>query len=248
MKEKIYTIPVNDAFASDTPCPLCALENTLTESLIDYYLGPSLMEPDVRKTTNEKGFCREHLSAMYNREDNRLGMGLMLHTHTHDLIRDINPGLTASAPVSQGGGLFKGRQKDYRSNLIQMAERVEQRARSCVICGRLEQTMDRYLDVIFFQYFTDAAFKTRFDEGRGYCLPHVALLLRGAAKYLNQNQAAEFVGILSVIQNRSLETLRDDVEWFTLKFDYRNTKADWKNSKDAIPRAIRKIVGDTDLK
>ena len=43
-------------------------------------------------------------------------------------------------------------------------------------------------------------------------------------------------------------TLRNDVEWFTLKYDYRNHQADWKNSKDALPRAIRKLGGDCNLK
>lgn len=247
MKEKIYTIPVNDAYAAGGHCPLCTLEATMTDNLLDYYLGPALMEPDVRKVTNEKGFCREHLMGLYNREENRLGLGLMLHTHTTDLVADLNPGMSQSAP-SGNARLFSGRQKDYRQALIAMAERIEQRTKSCIVCERLEYTMDRYLDVIFYQYFIDPAFKKQFDEGGGYCLPHVAVLLRGAAKYLNQNQAAEFVGILSAVQNKSLETLRDDVEWFTLKFDYRNHQKDWKNSKDALPRAIRKLGGECELK
>jgi len=247
MKEQIYTIPVNDAYAAGGDCPLCTLEDTQNDALLDYYLGPSLMEPDVRKTTNEKGFCQNHLHALYNREKNRLGLGLMLHTHTCDLVGDLNPGLSGSAPAGNAR-LFTGRQKDYRQNLLAMADRVEKRASSCVICERLDYTMDRYLDVIFFEYFANPEFKTRFDQGGGYCLPHVAMLLRGAAKYLNQNQAAEFVGKLAQIQNHSLETLRDDVEWFTLKFDHRNFQKDWKNSKDALPRAIRKICGDCDLK
>ncbi len=247
MKEKIYTIPVNDAYAVSGHCPLCSLESTMNGSLLDYYLGPALMEPDVRKVTNERGFCRRHLAELYNREQNRLGLGLMLHTHTADLVADINPALSKSAPAGSAK-LFSSRQKDYRQNLLAMAERIEQRARSCIICERLDYTMDRFLDVIFYQYFTETAFKQRFDEGHGYCLPHVAMLLRGAAKYLNQNQAAEFIGSLSAIQNHSLETLRDDIEWFTLKFDYRNADKDWKNSKDALPRAIRKIGGACDLK
>jgi len=63
MKEKIYTIPVNDAYAAAGRCPLCTLEATMTGQLLEYYLGPALMEPDVRKATNDKGFCREHLRA-----------------------------------------------------------------------------------------------------------------------------------------------------------------------------------------
>jgi hypothetical protein len=247
MKEKIYTIPVNEAYRAGGHCPLCTLETKLNDSLLDYYLGPSLMEPDVRMITNAKGFCGRHLAELYNRENNRLGLGLMLHTHTSHLVNELNPSLLASTPLGKRR-LISRRQEDFRGTLTAMAERIEKRIASCAICDRLAATMDRYLDVIFYQYFSEPEFKLIFGEGSGYCLPHVALLLRGAAKYLNQDQAAEFVACLARIQNESLEVLRDDVEWFTLKFDHRNQHKDWKNSKDALPRAIRKISGANDLK
>lgn len=241
MKEKIYTIPVNDAFAVTDACPLCTLEQTLNLQLLDYYLGPSLMEPDVRQKTNKKGFCRDHLSQLYNREINRLGLGLMLHTHMADLVGDISPELEKSVPSGQTA-LF-GKKKDYRQILQVAADRIEARANSCVICDRIAETMERYLDVIFYEYVTSAEFRQRFAAVNGFCLPHLALLLRGAAKYLNQKQAAVFVTALTEVQKRSLETLRDDVEWFTLKFDYRNHDKSWKNSKDALPRSIRRLRG-----
>lgn len=246
MKEKIYTIPVNDAFASGDTCPICTLEQTLNNQLLDYYLGPSLMEPDVRMTTNEKGFCRDHLSQLYKREINRLGLGLMLHTHMIDLVGNINPELSQSVPSDQAG-FFSSRKKDYRQILNLAADRIEARANSCVICDRIAETMERYLDVIFYEYTTSTEFRQRFNSMNGFCLPHLAVLLRGAAKYLNQKQAAVFVAALTEIQNRSLEALRDDVEWFTLKFDYRNHDKSWKNSKDALPRSIRRLRGDCRL-
>mgnify|MGYP000844247596 FL=1 len=242
MKEKIYTIPVNDAFSHPDGCPLCSLEQSLNAQLLDYYLGPSLMEPDVRQTTNAKGFCREHLNQLYNREINRLGLGLMLHTHMADLVERLEPELKGSIPVARTG-LFNGRKKDYREMLNLAAEQIEKRISSCVICDRMEATMERYLDVIFYEYCADPAFKNRFENVGGFCLPHLALLLRGAARYLNQNQASVFVAALTEIQGRSLRELRDDVEWFTLKFDYRNHDKSWKNSKDALPRSIRGLRG-----
>ncbi len=247
MKETIYTIPVNDAYEAGHPCPLCTLQQKLDSDLVEYYLGPALMEPDVRKTTNEKGFCQKHLTDLYCSEENRLGLGLTLHTHIDDLINDLHPGIEACRPGSKKN-LFKGREKDYRKNIREMAQRVKKREDGCVICDRLENTMDRYLDVIFYQYFIDADFKKRFDEGQGYCLPHLSFLMYGAAKYLNQNQAAEFLTQLSCLEKRCLETLRDDVEWYTLKYDYRNQDKSWKNSKDALPRAIRRLSGDCSLK
>jgi len=44
-----------------------------------------------------------------------------------------------------------------------------------------------------------------------------------------------------------MDKLRTDVEWFTLKFDYRNATADWKDSKDALPRSIRDLTGSRDI-
>ena len=68
MKEKIYTIPVNDAFRrNDRDCPLCVLREKLEGEMLDYYLGPSLMESDVRVSTNVRGCCRTHANALYNR-------------------------------------------------------------------------------------------------------------------------------------------------------------------------------------
>ena len=42
------------------------------------------------------------------------------------------------------------------------------------------------------------------------------------------------------IFQENLARVRDDLEWFTDKFDYRNADAPWKNSKDALIRAILK--------
>lgn len=240
MKEKIYTIPVNDAFSSNERCPLCDLEHNLNDQLLDYYLGPSLMEPDVRQTTNEKGFCRDHLLMLYNKESNRLGLGLMLHTHLSDLIKDLSPEMKKSIPKESVLG--KGK-KNYKQVLHKTADLIEEKVKSCVICERMEATMDRYLDVIFYEYVNDPAFKAKFEAVQGFCLPHLALLLRGAAKYLNSNQASAFVSDLTRIQGRFLETLRDDVEWFTLKYDHKNRDKSWKNSKDALPRSIRVLSG-----
>lgn len=247
MKEKIYTIPVHDAYNAPGACPLCTLEQTLTDELQQYFLGPALMEPEVRIKTNDTGFCQTHWQGLYNREENRLGLGLLLHTHIADLTDDLHKSLPKAIPAVQKS-FFAGKQKGYPDKILEAAEAIEHRISSCTICERLEQTMQHYLDVIFYEYFHEPEFRRQFDEGHGYCLKHLALLLRGSAKYLGQNQAAEFIGALIKQQQKSLETLRDDVEWFTLKFDYRHANADWKNSKDALPRAIRQLNGRTDLK
>lgn len=68
MKEKLYTIPVNEGFEADDECPFCAMERAVERSAIRYVagLGASDMEPDVRAATDKAGFCREHIKKLYD--------------------------------------------------------------------------------------------------------------------------------------------------------------------------------------
>ena len=49
MKEKIYTIPLMDAFHAGDECPFCFIERNLEQHSMDFVLGSgaSYMEDDV---------------------------------------------------------------------------------------------------------------------------------------------------------------------------------------------------------
>ena len=82
MKEKLYTIPLMDAFKAEDECPFCFVERQLEQHAMDFVLGAgaSYMEDDVRAETDKMGFCRTHYKKMYD-YGNRLGAGLILKTH-----------------------------------------------------------------------------------------------------------------------------------------------------------------------
>lgn len=81
MKEQIYTIPVSEAFETrNGKCPLCLLRGKWEQNELDLILGASMMEPDIRIQTNEKGFCNNHLHKMYEK-GNRLPLALTLESH-----------------------------------------------------------------------------------------------------------------------------------------------------------------------
>ncbi len=105
MKEKIYTIPVTEVFGEECECPMCLLEKRLEEEYVNYFLGPSLMEPDCRMDTNEKGFCRRHFEQLYNKQENRLGLGLMIDTHMQEQISRLKK---AYCPRNPGAGAKPG--------------------------------------------------------------------------------------------------------------------------------------------
>ena len=67
MKEKLYTIPLMDAFKADDECPFCFIERQLEQHTMDFVLGAgaSYMEDDVRAETDKMGFCRTHYKKIF---------------------------------------------------------------------------------------------------------------------------------------------------------------------------------------
>jgi hypothetical protein len=258
MKEKIYTIPVNEAFGEDCECPLCVLEKKLEEEYVSYFLGPSLMEPDSRAVTNEKGFCRRHFELMYNSRENMLGLGLMVYTHLcrqNEIIKRTYESKSVSVEKETGTPFIKSlaarlSQKQTETNRLidELVALLEDLEGKCSICSRLESTMDRYVDVVLYLWSRESDFRERFGKTKGFCLRHLKDLLKGAKKYLSPGEAAGFTTGLMNLQLSNMERIRQEVDWFTRKFDYRNNDAPWGNSKDALPRSIQKIVGHCALK
>ncbi|MDR0220195.1 MAG: DUF6062 family protein, partial [Lachnospiraceae bacterium] len=79
MKEKLYTIPLNDAVNAGDECPFCFVERSVEQDLIDFILGAgsSYMESDIRDITDREGFCRAHWKKLYD-YGNTLGNGWIL--------------------------------------------------------------------------------------------------------------------------------------------------------------------------
>jgi hypothetical protein len=258
MKEKIYTIPVTDAFAVDCECPLCVLEKKLEDESVDYALGPALMEPDKRQETNELGFCRVHFEAMYNKQVNRLGLALMIDTFLQEknsAMKKLYESKAAALNKDAAAGLVKNlsnklssKQTDSEKLVAELVSQLDNIEKSCAICSKLERTMDRYIDVVFYLYFKEPEFREKFHSKKGFCLKHLKLLLSSTKKYLNANETAVFTKNLMEIQLANMERIEKEVDWFTKKFDYRYNDAPWGNSKDAVIRSIQKIRGNSDLK
>ena len=90
MRERIDTIPLNDAFDSGDECPFCYLERQAEQRAIKYTIGSgaSYMEPEIRAITDREGFCRHHFKMMYEYR-NQLGCALILQTYYTGLMREL---------------------------------------------------------------------------------------------------------------------------------------------------------------
>lgn len=236
MKEKIYTIPVNDAFNESCECPLCAMYEKLEADMLYFVLDNSYMEDDIRKETNEHGFCQKHYQKLML-ADNRLGVALMLQTHMQKVHKDLQK-LTKSHAIAAKKGLFG---KPVATTESRVSAYTQHQRHSCYICNRIESTFNLYLDTFFYLWKKDEAFITKVKNSQGFCIHHFAALHDLASKKLNDKELKTFLSILIPLQETNLERVLEDLNWYVTKFDYRYKDEPWKNSKDAIIRAIKKI-------
>ena len=113
MLEKIYTIPVNEAFDAcrddaTCGCPICVLRKRLEKDELEIILGAAMMDPDIRIKTNEQGFCGRHFDMMLER-NNRLGLALILESHLAEVRKmDSIPAeiLTLAQEVTDTNAVF----------------------------------------------------------------------------------------------------------------------------------------------
>ena len=232
MDEQLYSIPVNDAFDSECECPVCVMYRQLEKNAVEFTMGPSYMEDDVRMETNKVGFCPDHVKMMYEMQ-NRLGLALMLHTHTQSLIAETEK-LQKKGRTSSGG-LFR------KSEESAVAAYMRRLGASCYICSRIEGTFDRYIDTIFFLYKKEESFRRKFENCKGFCCEHYGMLYDAAPRYLSGRDLEAFTKLIDRLFIENMKRVCDDIEWYTDKFDYRNVDAPWKNSKDAVIRTILKL-------
>lgn len=238
MKYTLDTIPVLDAYRTGCECPLCKMRIQSEDSYVDSMLGAAYMEPDCRVRTNEIGFCTRHFELMYDRR-NRLGLALMTHTHMQEVIKSMENILAGEMPK---GGFLASLSRNKGGEETAPAK-IRARIGGCVICDDLNNALNRYAYTIAQLYFTHTEFKQLFESSKGFCLPHLALVLEMAGKTLSAEQTKTFQKKVAEIELENLKRVEGELEWFTLKFDYRNTDKPWGNSKDAVERGINKLMG-----
>jgi hypothetical protein len=244
MKEKLHTIPLSDAFRAGDECPFCFVERKLEEHAMDFVLGSgaSYMEDDIRAETDAAGFCRTHYKKMYD-YGNRLGTGLILKTHFKKLGEEFDQQVKQFSPSHtsiKSRFLKKSKNGESRTSL---GAWVASKEGSCYICNFYKNTFQRYMETFFDMYQKDPEIRSLFASCKGFCIPHFGDLCEEADRVLPDREKKEFFDVLLPLMKENLKRLYDDLDWFCDKFDYRYKDADWKTSKDALPRGMQKAAG-----
>ena len=152
MKEKLYTIPLNDAVNAGDECPFCYIERNVEQDLMDFVLGScaSYMESDVREDTDREGFCRTHMKKMFD-YGNTLGNGWILKTYYKKLLSEMDGEFRHFKPQKQSMG--DKLRKIAPKNSV--ADWVQKKESTCYICDRFQKEYQRYLDTFFYLYEKD---------------------------------------------------------------------------------------------
>ena len=232
--EKIYTIPVNEAFDAcaedkEKGCPFCEMFRKVQDNELDLILGASMMEPDIRIKTNEQGFCGRHFDMMLER-NNRLGLALILESHLAEVRKLTEP-----------GGLFGA-----RTNA--MPEKLETLENTCYVCGRINYSLGKMIENTVYLWESEKEFRDKLDAQPYFCLPHLRALMAAGKLNMNKKRLPDFQQALLRVVNGYFDELSKDVSWFCKKFDYRYDSEPWGNSKDAPERAITFISSDRSVK
>ena len=211
-------------------------------SRIEYALGASMMEPDERIFTNKTGFCQRHASMMLD-TDNKLSLALVMKTHMDDIISSIDKCINDMESSDEKLTFFK---KKESTSVDRAKDIIFERQSTCAVCKRLSDTMDKFMENLLYMYENDEIFRNKFLSSKGFCLKHFSYMLKKGQKTFKGEKLKDFSINLFKLEKENFQRVCDDTDWFTKKFDYRYSKEDWKNSKDAPQRACLKVAGYTD--
>ena len=153
MKEQIYTIPINEAYETDCECPLCLLEKKSEQDAVEYALGAAMMEPDFRVESNDKGYCRKHFEMMFQKP-NKLSLALVMETLVAENIKKLSA-FEKKMSAKGKGGLFK-KGPSAAEELIKQLDEME---KSCIVCDKINYTMERYITVLVEMWKTEPEFR-----------------------------------------------------------------------------------------
>lgn len=239
MKYELETIPVWDAYEKESPCPLCYLEAKAEDQYLSFYLGNSVMAPEMRVEVNETGFCRPHFHALLTRTG-KLGLALMTSTHMAAL-REVITKQKKSLSSGLRHRLFKMQRE---GSVSAFADEMERKNRECLVCRRLGNTVKNYYFTIVHLYKTNTDFFPVFQKSRGVCLDHLPGLMRMAEDRLRSDSLQNFIADLLMLEEQDMAELEARLDEFTQKFDYRSERRAMKeNIKRSVPESIAKISG-----
>ena len=232
MKEKIYTIPINEALEDEKcNCPFCFLQKKLENEAIEYTLGAAMMEPDFRMITNEKGFCKPHIKRLVEKR-NALSLALIMDTHLAEIesLFELKSGEKS---------IFK--KKNDNNPLVEAFSHV---ANECAVCSRVNNTLDRYFYTFVFMIKSEKGFLEKILGKSGFCFEHFAKLTEFAFRELSDREIEKYFKPIIELQKNKISEYHEYIKKFADSFDYRNIGKVCNVPKDILTKTAELLNGE----
>lgn len=210
-----------DKFKENSECPLCAIQSIVEEQFLHEFLNDAVMEDSTREKVNKHGFCSVHFDKLFFRP-NKLSVALQIQTRTDFLNKIIDDASSA---------------KDAKKQ----AERLDNALSSCIICDYTNKSMEKYYKTIARLFSKDKEFIKLFYTSKGFCLNHYSELLKycsNAGSFKN-----EYAKALTTVEKRNFERIKEEINRFCNKHDYRNANMPLGSAETALPRMREKLYG-----
>jgi uncharacterized protein DUF6062 len=232
---QLETIPVWEALGHGSECLLCDLEAESERRNTQFFLGSSVMAPEMRVQLNKHGFCPRHFH-MLESGTGKLGYALALATHTHDL----------GARVSALGRrlVAAGNRRQAASKVAaELAGLLQTQEADCLMCDRIRRNLNNYVYTMVKLFQTDEEFKRTFTDSRGVCLHHLPLLLRFGVEQLKPVELTEWHRAVTSLVEGNLSRIGEELEQFTWQFDATSDQSTPASAQDSVARAVAKLSG-----
>jgi len=247
LKYEIDTIPVWDALKAGSECPLCLLEKRSRQAAVRYYLGPSVMVPEVRVSVNATGFRPENLRLL-SKDPNKLGLALISHTRLKALrnkIAEKSKGLRSEAAKAAKKNLVESMpgQKGLKDQLAATVNFLRNEETRCLIEEKVTQDRERYAYTLVQLWHKDPEFRSAWSQSPITCLHHVPDVLEMAGQSLPLPSLGIFVGEFLSLFDRNLERVENDLLGFTQTFDSTHSRPIVGTPQGALDRCLQKMAG-----
>ena len=245
MKEKLYTIELTDGVKSGDECMFCWLERKLEQENLEFALGSSYMEGDIREETSKSGFCRHHTKMMYDC-GNSLGNAWIFKSRLEWMNQQLKKHIAQYEPAG-GTGFWERFRRTEQAETDRSRSGTEGWIRSeedhCYVCRRMKVIYERMLDTFVYMLREDPGFGSLLTESKGFCIHHFADVLMVCEEKLKPQEKQVWIPRLGQLMTKNLDRVQQDIDWLIEKYDYRNQDADWKQSRDAVQRTMQKLIG-----
>ncbi len=231
---KLEISKVHDVYGNGGECPLCDLYEAAESSYLNSFTHSRIMEPSVRVQTNDRGFCPAHLGMLY-RGENKLGLGLMLHTHLQKRLPEIEEVLDAIAAGP--------RSRRDRERAETAAASLSGMLSTCYLCDLLATDMKRYRFTILYLWQKDPEFRPRFRASRGFCIRHFLEMLDEAERSLRIQRLTAWLEEAVPLMKGGFRALEKDLYAFTQLHHDAHRGLGTEEERTALSRVLQKLAG-----